>query len=165
MSLPKQALNLFLAATLVFVNLACACASASVSVSDSDQQLGQHQSEHQHQHQQNQNQQNQNQQHQHDQHGQHDAVVETQHVCSHQFTDSQCPDCSSDVAISCDNGALTLQLAKLNHLGQSDDSGQALVISQVPYLPLPVPISTGPPVQPMVFIADSPVRRHDRQLI
>ena len=154
MTVPKQALHLFLAATLVFVNLACACASASVSVPDNDVQLGQHQHAHQAAHQPEQQLPS----------AHHVNLADAHQPCQHQYTDSQCPDCSSDLAIGCDKNTLDLQLSKLSKLGHGDDSGQTPVLSPVPYLPLPVPISTGPPVQAMAFIADSPVRRHDRQL-
>ena len=153
MIVPKSILHLFLAATLVFVNLACPCGSASASMSmngaiPTSVALSVVE----------------------DQHSQHRQVQESatldqaQNDCPHEFTDNQCPDCTSYLAVSCDDSALTLPASKLVKVGPDDDSGQMLASLPLTFLPLPVPISTRPVHRATAFFAESPVQRHDRQL-
>ena len=153
MIVPKSILHLFLAATLVFVNLACPCGSASASMSmngatPTSIELSVVE----------------------DQHSQHRQVQESatldqaQNDCPHEFTDNQCPDCTSYLAVSCDDSALTLPASKLVKVGPDDDSGQMLASLPLTFLPLPVPISTRPVHQATAFFAESPVQRYDRQL-
>lgn len=153
MIVPKSILHLFLAATLVFVNLACPCGSASASMSmngaiPTSVALSVVE----------------------DQHSQHRQVQESatldqaQNDCPHEFTDNQCPDCTSYLAVSCDDSALTLPASKLVKVGPDDDSGQMLASLPLAFLPLPVPVSTRPAHQAAAFFAESPVQRHDRQL-
>ena len=153
MIVPKSILHLFLAATLVFVNLACPCGSASASMSMNGAiptSIALSVVE--------------------DQHSQHRQVQESatldqaQNDCPHEFTDNQCPDCTSYLAISCDDSALTLPASKLVKVGPDDDSGQMLASLPLTFLPLPVPISTRPVHRATAFFAESPVQRHDRQL-
>ena len=153
MILPKSILHLFLAATLVFVNLACPCGSASASMSMNGAiptSIALSVVE--------------------DQHSQHRQVQESatldqaQNDCPHEFTDNQCPDCTSYLAVSCDDSALTLPASKLVKVGPDDDSGQMLASLPLTFLPLPVPISTRPVHRATAFFAESPVQRHDRQL-
>ena len=153
MIVPKSILHLFLAATLVFVNLACPCGSASASMSMNGAiptSIALAVVE--------------------DQHSQHRQVQESatldqaQNDCPHEFTDNQCPDCTSYLAVSCDDSALTLPASKLVKVGPDDDSGQMLASLPLTFLPLPVPISTRPVHRATAFFAESPVQRHDRQL-
>lgn len=153
MIVPKSILHLFLAATLVFVNLACPCGSASASMSMNGAiptSIALSVVE--------------------DQHSQHRQVQESatldqaQNDCPHEFTDNQCPDCTSYLAVSCDDSALTLPASKLVKVGPDDDSGQMLASLPLTFLPLPVPISTRPVHRATAFFAESPVQRHDRQL-
>ena len=153
MIVPKSILHLFLAATLVFVNLACPCGSASASMSMNGAiptSIALSVVE--------------------DQHSQHRQVQESatldqaQNDCPHEFTDNQCPDCTSYLAVSCDDSALTLPASKLVKVGPDDDSSQMLASLPLAFLPLPVPVSTRPPHQAAAFFAESPVQRHDRQL-
>lgn len=152
---PKSILHLFLAATLVFVNLACPCGSASASMSmngatPTSIELSVVEDQHS--------------QHQHRQ-GQESATLDqAQNQCPHEFTDNQCPDCTSYLAVSCDDSALTLPASKLVKVGPDGDSSQMLASLPLAFLPLPVPISTRPPHQATAFFAESPVQRHDRQL-
>ena len=155
MIVPKSILHIFLAATLVFVNLACPCGSASASMSmngatPTSIELSVVEDQHS--------------QHQHRQ-GQESATLDqAQNQCPHEFTDNQCPDCTSYLAVSCDDSALTLPASKLVKVGPDGDSGQMLASLPLTFLPLPVPISTRPPHQAAAFFAESPVQRHDRQL-
>ncbi len=149
MNVPKSVLHLFLAATLVFVNLACPCASASASPVANVTGEGMHA--------------------QHQMHGsgagldQAQQVDQAQNQCPHEFTDNQCPDCSSALAMSCDESALTMPTSKLLKIEPDDSSVQ---IASIPpyYLPMPVPISAGSPPQAIAWEIESPVQRHDRQL-
>ena len=155
MILPKSILHLFLAATLVFVNLACPCGSASASMSMNGAipisiELAVVEDQHS--------------QHQHRQVQESATLDQAQNDCPHEFTDNQCPDCTSYLAVSCDDSALTLPASKLVKVGPDDDSGQMLASLPLTFLPLPVPISTRPVHRATAFFAESPVQRHDRQL-
>ena len=155
MAVPKSILHLFLAATLVFVNLACPCGSASASMSmngapPTSIELSVVEEQHS--------------QHQHRQ-GQESATLDqAQNQCPHEFTDNQCPDCTSYLAVSCDDSALTLPASKLVKVGPDADSGQMLASLPLAFLPPPVPISTRLLHQATAFFVESPVQRHDRQL-
>jgi len=95
----------------------------------------------------------QGQQHQH-----HEAPADSD--CPHK----QCPDCNSALAVSCEQGALVSHSPHLTKVDLDDDDNQldAIVTSQ-PARP-PSYSSTGPPYPHLVFVAESPVRRHDLQL-
>lgn len=91
----------------------------------------------------------------HGQHQHHEAPAESD--CPH----SQCPDCNSALAVSCDTGALVP-----SKLVKTDLDNDTLVIVASVKEPInkPLLLSTGPPGFDSWHPSSSPVNRYDSQL-
>lgn len=91
----------------------------------------------------------------HGQHQHHEAPADSD--CPH----SQCPDCNSALAVTCDTGALVPSTLVKTNL---DNDTPLLVASVVEPFIKPHLLSTGPPGYVRWHLATSPVKRFDLQL-